>query len=181
MPVLWSARILTPEIVSSPVAPPQLTFKAIVFGILLALVFAGGVISWGSAIPVYSMWFMVPGEFAVEGGADLAFAIWSSKIRYMGVGAMLFGGIWALVTIRTSVFDGIRTGLQRALASDPALDHRDYDAPRNLVLLGIVLFVVPVFVLYQQVVNDWGIAIALTHGSCTEPAAQRVWNGAADS
>jgi len=32
----------------------------------------------------------------------------------------------------------------------------------NLVLLGIVLFVIPIFVLYQMVVNDWGIAVALT-------------------
>jgi putative OPT family oligopeptide transporter len=127
-----------------------------------ALVFVGGVISWGIAIPIYSMWFMVPGEFAVDGGVDLAFAIWSSKIRYMGVGAMLVGGIWALVTIRASVFDGIRSGLQRARAGDAILDHRDHDAPMNLVLLGIVLFVIPIFALYQMVVNDWGIAVALT-------------------
>ena len=148
--------------VGANLSPALLSVGYIVGLNVAALVFAGGVISWGIAIPIYSMWFMAPGEFAVAGGADLAFAIWSSKIRYMGVGAMLVGGIWALITIRGSVFDGIRTGLQRARAGDPALDHRDHDAPMNLVLLGIVLFVVPIFVLYQTVVNDWGIAIALT-------------------
>jgi len=148
--------------IGANLSPALLSVGYIVGLNVAALVFVGGVISWGIAIPIYSMWFMVPGEFAVDGGADLAFAIWSSKIRYMGVGAMLVGGIWALVTIRASVFDGIRSGLQRARAGDAILDHRDHDAPMNLVLLGIVLFVIPIFVLYQMVVNDWGIAVALT-------------------
>ena len=148
--------------IGANLSPALLSVGYIVGLNVAALVFAGGVISWVIAIPIYSMWFMVPGEFAVDGGTDLAFAIWSSKIRYMGVGAMLVGGIWALVTIRASVFDGIRTGLQRARTGDRPLDHREHDAPMNLVLLGIVLFVVPIFVLYQMVVNDWGVAIALT-------------------
>jgi len=148
--------------IGANLSPALLSVGYIVGLNVAALVFAGGVISWGIAIPIYSMWFMVPGEFAADGGVDLAFAIWSSKIRYMGVGAMLIGGIWALVTIRNSVFDGIRSGLRRAREGDPVLDHRDHDAPMNLVLFGIVLFVIPIFVLYQMVVNDWGIAVALT-------------------
>ena len=48
------------------------------------------------------------GQF--EGGAaaaDLAGAIWTSKIRYLGVGAMLVGGVWALFSMRGSLWSGL--------------------------------------------------------------------------
>ena len=58
------------------------------------LVFIGGVISWLIAIPLFGG----GGEFtdAVDG----AYAIWSSQIRYVGVGAMVLGGFAALLSVR---------------------------------------------------------------------------------
>ena len=47
---------------------------------------------------------------------DAAYAIWSAQIRYLGVGAMLVGGVWALISIRESLLSGIRSGLVAARA-----------------------------------------------------------------
>ena len=64
------------------------------------LVFAGGLISWALAIPVYTS---LQGGFA---GADLdaAYAIWNQKIRYLGVGAMVVG--------RWNLTPGLREAVQ---------------------------------------------------------------------
>ena len=127
------------------------------------LIFAGGVFSWGIAIPLYSTWFMPVGEFAVTDPIDLAFTIWSTKIRYLGVGAMLTGGIWALISIRGSIFDVVRSGLnnRRSETNMPAA-HTDRDVPMNYVLIGIALFVAPIFALYYNILGLWGISLAMT-------------------
>src|SRR3546814_10856710 len=46
--------------------------------------------------------------------SDAAFAIWSAKVRYLGVGAMLVGGIWTLFSLRKSLLSGIRSGIAAA-------------------------------------------------------------------
>ena len=130
---------------------------------IAALIFAGGVFSWGIAIPLYSTWFMPVGEFAITDPIDLAFTIWSTKIRYLGVGAMLTGGIWALVSIRSSIFAVVRSGInsRRSTTNLPAA-HTDRDVPMNYVLVGVTLFVAPIFALYYNVVGLWGISLAMT-------------------
>ena len=100
---------------------------------------------------------------AEAGAVDLAFAIWTSQIRYLGVGAMLVGGIWALVSMRGSIISGIRSGLaQYRQGTMAAASHTEQDTPMPFVLGGIALFVVPIFVLYVVVVDSVGVALAMT-------------------
>ena len=128
-----------------------------------ALIFAGGVLSWGIAIPVYSTWFMPVGEFAITDPIDLAFTIWSTKIRYLGVGAMLTGGIWALISIRGSIFAVVRSGINsRRSKTNLPVAHTDRDVPMNYVLIGIALFVAPIFALYYNIIGLWGVSLAMT-------------------
>ena len=136
---------------------------------IAALVFIGGAISWYIAIPLYSGFFLdhdprLAAELA--GGAaaaDLAYDIWTSKIRYLGVGAMLVGGVWALIAMRQSLWSGVRSGLRATrAAADAEYDHREHDAPMRLVLIGIVLFVIPIFVAYRGIVGSFGVAGAMT-------------------
>jgi len=143
---------------------PALLSVGYIVGLNVAsLVFVGGLISWGFAIPIYSGWFIEPGAYEMSQGVDLAYAIWSDKIRYLGVGAMLVGGIWALVSIRGSVLSGIRQGLQVQLSdSNQPLPHTERDMPMRFVLAGIVLFVIPIFALYQNVLGSWTIGFAMT-------------------
>jgi putative OPT family oligopeptide transporter len=128
-----------------------------------ALIFTGGMISWLIAIPIYSGWFMQPGEYAATDALDLAYAIWTSKIRYLGVGAMLVGGIWALLSIRHSISAVIRRGLRADESVARAqLPHTEHDAPMRFVTAGVVLFVLPIFALYTTIVDSWGVGLAMT-------------------
>ena len=121
------------------------------------------------AIPIFSSFFLEtsPDLLALSeaGGSaeDLAWAIWTSQIRYLGVGAMVVGGVWALISMRGSLVDGIKSGLSQN-KSGAAQDvlHTERDIPMNYVLIGVAVFVIPIFILYQNIVGSIGIGLSMT-------------------
>lgn len=153
--------------VGANLSPALLSVGYIVGLNIAVLVLAGGVISWYVAIPIYSTFFLEGNPalqaVAAQGAVDLAFAIWTSQIRYLGVGAMLVGGIWALVSMRGSIISGVKSGLAQYREGTLATTvHTERDTPMPFVLGGIALFVVPIFALYFVVVDSVGIALAMT-------------------
>ena len=153
--------------VGANLSPALLSVGYIVGLNIAVLVLAGGVISWYVAIPIYSTFFL-DGNAALQavaeqGAVDLAFAIWTSQIRYLGVGAMLVGGIWALVSMRGSIISGVKSGLAQYREGTLATTlHTERDTPMPFVLGGIALFIVPIFALYVVVVDSAAIALAMT-------------------
>ena len=58
------------------------------------------------AIPAYIATVGVPE--GADSVADMGILVWSSQIRYLGVGAMVVGGFcWALLSLRQSLADGL--------------------------------------------------------------------------
>ncbi|HUO81347.1 MAG TPA: oligopeptide transporter, OPT family [Gammaproteobacteria bacterium] len=137
---------------------------------IAVLVFAGGAISWYFAIPIYTTFFLDadPAIAAMiaggESATDVAGAVWSTQIRYLGVGAMLIGGIWALISLRNSILSGVKSGMRQysAALAGTAVHHTEMDTPMQYVLAGIVLFVIPIFFLYQHIVGSFGIGLVMT-------------------
>jgi putative OPT family oligopeptide transporter len=132
------------------------------------LVLIGGMISWNVAIPIYAAFFLdgnpeLAARVAAGTAEDAAFAIWSAQIRYLGVGAMLVGGIWALISIRESLLSGIRSGLAAARAgADRMVAHTEQDLPMKAMLVGTVLFALPLFALYQAIVGSIAVSLPMT-------------------
>ncbi len=132
------------------------------------LVLIGGMISWNVAIPIYAAFFLdgnpeLAARVAAGGAEDAAFAIWSAQIRYLGVGAMLVGGIWALISIRESLLSGIKSGLAAARAgADRVVAHTEQDLPMKAMLIGTVLFALPLFALYQAIVGSVAVSLPMT-------------------
>jgi len=149
---------------------PALVSVGYIVGLNIAvLIFLGGAISWYAAIPIYSTWLLdsdptLAAQFAAGmAPGDLAFSIWTSQIRYLGVGAMLVGGVWALISMRSSLVSGIVSGLKaESLSVASAYDHTQHDTPMRFVFIGIAIFIVPIFVVYQSIVASVGIAFAMT-------------------
>ncbi|MCB1613202.1 MAG: oligopeptide transporter, OPT family, partial [Xanthomonadales bacterium] len=132
------------------------------------VVLAGGILGWNIAMPIYSTFFMHldPALATAVVGAsaeDAAYAIWSAQIRYLGVGAMLVGGVWTLISLRNSLFSGIKSGLKAtsSLAGAKPL-HTDQDLPMKAILIGIVVFTIPLALLYHAIVGTWGISLIMT-------------------
>lgn len=66
------------------------------------LIFVGGAISWIIAIPLLGSGDQFPS--AIDG----AYELWSSQIRYVGVGAMVLGGFASLWSVRHGLVAAIR-------------------------------------------------------------------------
>lgn len=132
------------------------------------VVLVGGVIGWHLAIPIYSA-FLLDGDPALAArvlGADAeaaAYMIWGAQIRYLGVGAMLIGGVWTLISLRNSLFSGVRSGLAVARSQNAApVQESERDIPMKFILVGLVLFTVPLLMLYQSIVGQWMVSIPMT-------------------
>ena len=132
------------------------------------VVLSGSIISWHFAIPIYHAFFLasdpvLSGSLADAGAEDAAWAIWSTQIRYLGVGAMLIGGMWTLFTLRNSLLSGIKSGIAAARqAKGTVVAETERDLPMKWMLFSLVLFVIPLLMLYQAVVQQWSVSIPMT-------------------
>jgi len=83
-----------------------------------------------------------------------------AQIRYLGVGAMLVGGLWALITLRHSIVSGVKSGLAAARAGSSALiAHTERDLPMKWVMVGTVLFSIPLALLYWWILKSAGLSL----------------------
>ncbi|WP_129641496.1 OPT family oligopeptide transporter [Peristeroidobacter agariperforans] len=132
------------------------------------VVVAGSILSWNIAIPIYSTYFLdgnpeLAARLAGAGAEDAAGAIWSAQIRYLGVGAMLIGGIWTLISLRKSLMSGIRSGLEAARAgASKVVAETEKDLPMKAVLIGLVVFTLPLAGLYHAIVQNFAVSIPMT-------------------
>ncbi|HEY5781185.1 MAG TPA: oligopeptide transporter, OPT family, partial [Lysobacter sp.] len=132
------------------------------------VVLSGSILSWNIAIPIYQAFFMgsdpeLAARVADGSAADIAGAIWSTKIRYLGVGAMLIGGMWTLFSLRNSLASGIKSGLAAARKGGGlAVAETERDLPMKWMLVALVVFVVPLALLYQAIVGSWMVSIPMT-------------------
>jgi putative OPT family oligopeptide transporter len=132
------------------------------------VVLSGAVLSWHIAIPIYNAFFLdndaaLAAQIAGAGAVDTAFAIWSTKVRYLGVGTMLIGGMWTLFSLRKSLASGIRSGFAAARkAKGEAVAETDRDLPMKWMLIALVVFVIPLALLYQAIVGQWTVSIPMT-------------------
>ena len=132
------------------------------------LVFAGGLISWLFGIPIYTALADPADLAAITGGVegyDAALEVWSARIRYMGVGAMAAGGIWALVSLVKPIRDGIRSSFEavrkaRSGEAD-AVPRTEQDTPINIVLIGTAALAVPIFVIFYFIVDPGELGITM--------------------
>ena len=123
------------------------------------LVVGGGLISWAFAIPIYSA------VVGFEGNPlDAAFNIWTTKIRYLGVGAMVVGGVWSLVKLFKPLIEGIKASLDalKENNSEKEVSIEERDMPINYVGIALAALLIPVFLLYIGIVNSFPIAALLT-------------------
>jgi putative OPT family oligopeptide transporter len=131
------------------------------------VVLSGSIVSWNIVIPIYGLFFLdnnpeLAHAVSSLSAADAAYAIWNRHIRYLGVGAMLVGGIWTLIKLRSSLLSGITSGLAVSRASGGPVAATEQDLPMKWILTGIVLFTIPLWVLYQHIVGSVLVSVPMT-------------------
>jgi putative OPT family oligopeptide transporter len=141
---------------------PALISVGYIVGLNIAiLIFLGGVANWYIAIPICAAF----SDAAADGNAvDRAYEIWSSQTRYIGVGAMLIGGLWTIFKMRSSLLSGIRSGLKayRTMTHEQdQIERTEKDMPMKWVLVLIIGSIIPLFLVYQLFVMKVSISLPM--------------------
>lgn len=140
---------------------PALIAVGYIVGLHISLlVFLGGVISWWIAIPIY-----VAVNGAPEGEAvGIGGAIWSSQIRYLGVGAMVVGGLWALINLRKSISFAVKSGFEaiKSQRLGAVVLRTEKDTPMNWVIWGSAIMIVPIFIIYLREIANVPITMVMS-------------------
>jgi len=144
---------------------PALLAVGFILGLRTAMVvFLGGVIGWMLLMPTYGLIYGLPPE---RTGMAAAMSIWSEQIRYVGIGAMLAGGLWTLTRLREPVWNSLQTlrANYRASGSMEAsrgLARTEQDASIVWIVVPLVLSLIPMAWIYSRVVDSWLIGMVMT-------------------
>ena len=164
----WATRVGGDSIayVGSNLSPALVGVGYIVGINIASLVLLGGLFSWNVALPVFGAYYLenypeLAAAVADMSAADAAFAIWSTQIRYLGVGAMIIGGLWALLSLRGSLVEAFRRGFGKSGAA-ASIAETDRDTPMRIVLIGVACMALFMWLIYYNVVENVGISLAMT-------------------
>ena len=140
---------------------PALLAVGFIIGLHTALVvFLGGVLGWVLLLPLYGLLNGLPPD---KSGVAAAMAIWSGHIRYVGIGAMLVGGLWTLTKLREPVWRSLQTlrdSYQSRLNS--VVERTEQDASLPWIVGPFLLSLVPMAWIYGSVAGSIPIGLLMT-------------------
>jgi putative OPT family oligopeptide transporter len=125
------------------------------------LVFLGGAIGWLIGIPLYSAANGIP---AGDSLLDAAGTIWSTQIRYLGVGAMIVGGLWSIVRVRHGIARGVKTALfgHRETSGLETVKRTEQDMPQRVILGLTIVAVLAILSIYYYLTQSGSITVVST-------------------
>ena len=143
---------------------PALLAVGFIIGLNTAVVvFLGGVVGWMILMPAYGLLNGLPSDLT---GLAAATAIWSGQIRYVGIGAMLTGGLWTLTKLREPVWKSLQTLRDsyrtRSSKSAPITARTEQDASLLWIVVPFGLSLVPMAWIYTSVVGSPMIGLLMT-------------------
>ncbi len=140
------------------ISPALLAVGFIVRLNVAVLIFIGGFLGWLVGIPLIGHGLEHAAD-PVEG----AWELWSTKIRYVGVGAMVIGGISSIFRVRKGLVDAIKVLRDSQISitqSDVPSSQRDI--PAKAINIFSAIAVVLVGGVYYYITNDIAITVVTT-------------------
>ena len=135
---------------------PALVGVGYIVGFNIAvLMFIGGAINWWIAIPIIAAG-SDPGTVDALANAQ---GIWSAQTRYLGVGAMVLGGLWVLFSLRSNLVKGVTSGIEayKSLKSGKVGDRLERDTPMHWVGIALAVAVIPLLLMFSFFTDSIGI------------------------
>lgn len=133
---------------------PALIAAGYIVGLNVALsLLAGIVIGWLAGVPILTWFYGMP---AADNANQIADMIWSSHIRYMGVGTMLIGGLWTLCTLFKPVVQSMATSFttlrEIRLGRKAESLRTERDIPMHYVFIAAIILLIPIFFLISHAI-----------------------------
>ncbi|MBN1972892.1 MAG: oligopeptide transporter, OPT family [Sedimentisphaerales bacterium] len=141
---------------------PALLSVGYIVGLNIAvLIFVGGALNWFIAIPICAA---LSNGTQDASAVDQAYTIWKEQTRYIGVGAMLVGGLWTIFQMRKSLLSGITSGLaayKKSAGDKAAIERTEKDMPMKWIIILIIASAVPLYLVYQHFVRDVSVSLPM--------------------
>ncbi|MBN2066005.1 MAG: oligopeptide transporter, OPT family [Candidatus Thermoplasmatota archaeon] len=158
-------------------SPALLSVGWIIGPKIAAFIFVGGLLGWVILAPLIALATGLPVPNLADpeiykdvlslgaGNLDLGtkiwgfFSIWGSYIRYIGVGAMVVGGLYTIFRLRSNLAEGIKEAVIGLRGGETAVKKRiNQDLNFKFVFLAIGALTIPIFLLYAYISNEWAIS-----------------------
>lgn len=117
--------------------------------------FLGASLSWLIALPLMSGGL----EIGAASPLDAAYGLWSSKIRFIGVGAMLVGGILTIWRVRSGMVAAVQTLKQSV---EEQLPEQERSLSMKWVSLASLIAVALTGAIYFELIGEWKITAITT-------------------
>ncbi len=150
--LLWIK--IGPTIIGSGIGfNPALIGAGYIIGADVAVsIFCGVFVGWILGIPILAWQHAIPASMTAS---HAAMEIWSDSIRYIGLGVMAVGGIWAISALLKPMFRGIvlsiKTMGQAGLTTFQKTSRTEQDIPMLYVIWGILLMLLPIYFILQMI------------------------------
>ena len=142
---------------------------------IASFVFVGGLLGWVILAPLIALATGLPTPVSPDqikdalilggGNLDLGsqvwgfFQIWGDYIRYVGVGAMVVGGLYTIFKLRSNLASGLREAVIGIKGGQVAAKKRtDADISFKKVFLLIGLLTIPVFIVFGMISSMWALS-----------------------
>jgi putative OPT family oligopeptide transporter len=137
------------------VSPALIAVGYIVKLRVAAQVFLGGALMWFVALPILG---------GYDGGDPIvaAKAAYGSSLRYIGVGAMLVGGVSSIWNVRHGILGGVRAMRGFGAGAGGPIARTDRDMPFTALIALFTFSMIGVFALYEFLLDSQLAAIAST-------------------
>ena len=140
------------------ISPALLAVGFIVRLNIAVLIFIGGFLGWLVGIPLLGNGL----EFA-EDPLHGASTLWSTKIRYIGVGAMVIGGLASILKVRKGLADAIKILIDTQKGDNQnEIPKNQRDLPASAINIFSLLAVLLVGFVYYNITGSTGITILTT-------------------
>ncbi len=112
-----------------------------------SFVLIGGLLGWVIITPLILLATGMPE--GIKEPLDAFFYVWSNYVKYIGVGAMLVGGLYTIFKLRNNLADGIKEAIVGIKGGHDSTKKRtDKDLNPKYVFLAIGILTIPIFIVY---------------------------------
>ncbi|RLF51692.1 MAG: oligopeptide transporter, OPT family [Thermoplasmata archaeon] len=124
---------------------------------IAAYVFAGGLLGWVIITPLIMVATGLPtGATPLDG----FMIIWRDYVRYLGVGAMVVGGLYTIWKLRENLIHGVREaiiGMRGGAIETKKRTDKDLDFKKVFLTIGFLI--IPVFLIYAWLSHMYAISL----------------------
>lgn len=124
--------------------------------------FTGFVLGWVVVLPALCYHFGLPHADSL---GDSVMTIWSTQLRFVGVGVMLVGGVWTLIRLINPVIEGIKVSFKslHGVGGSENLPRTERDIPIIWAFLGVLTCMLLVYMLVLHFTYVEKLYMVYTH------------------